>query len=184
MINKYKKYLPSFYYDSIFDIPYDNFAKNKIKALFFDLDNTLLRIKEKKLNLDTQNLLKELSFKFKIFIISNASLSKLKNIFFDLKINYIYLNIFHKKPSLWGLKKALQLLHINYNEAIMIGDQLRTDVASANKMNIVSILVKPLDRKNESFITKLSRILIEKKVINNIKKKNVKEYEIKFKKFI
>ncbi|MEZ0180098.1 YqeG family HAD IIIA-type phosphatase ['Camptotheca acuminata' phytoplasma] len=184
MINKYK-YSPSFYYESIFDIPYDFFYnQKKIKALFFDLDNTLLRPEEKKLNDATQIILKKLSLKFQIVIISNASFKKLKNIISMEYLNYIYLNFFRKKPSHWGLQKALTSFNLNHDEVVMIGDQLRTDILSANKMNILSILVKPLDKEKESLITKLSRYFIEKRFISKIKKIDSQEYNRKFKNFL
>ncbi|QTX02663.1 HAD superfamily phosphatase, subfamily IIIa [Candidatus Phytoplasma luffae] len=183
MKSKYKL-LPSFYYNSVFSIPYDEFKKKNIKALFFDLDNTLLNSEEKQLNDKTKHFLKKLSSDFEIVIISNASLKKIKkNIFFE-QLKYIYLNLFQKKPSAWGLKKALKLLNINSDEAIMIGDQLRTDIASANKSDIISVLVKPLNRQNESFITKLFRYFTENKFINKIKKIDHKEYNSKFKNFL
>ncbi|WP_341266536.1 HAD-IIIA family hydrolase [Candidatus Phytoplasma fraxini] len=183
MLNKYK-FLPSFYYNSVFDIPYDYFLKKKIKILCFDLDNTLLSPTETKLNHKIIKKLNDLKNNFKIVIISNTSLSKIKKILEPHNFSYIYLNILNKKPSLWGLKQTLKLCNFSCDEVIMIGDQLRTDIASANKMNIISILVKPLDRKNESFKTKFMRFLFEKRFINKIKKFDLSEYKSKFESFI
>jgi len=184
MITKHK-YLPRFYYESVFDIPYDNFfSKDKIKVLFFDLDNTLLSPQENELNLNIRKLLKRLNKRFKIVIISNASFKKVHYIAKKNNLDYIYLNIYHKKPSIWGFEKALKLFNLRSEEIMMIGDQLRTDIAGANKMNIISVLVKPLNRKYESFRTKLIRFLIEKPFIKNIKKINLQEYQKKFQNFI
>lgn len=183
MINK-NKYLPFFYYDSVFNISYNFFLKKNIKVLCFDLDNTLLSSKENKLNPNVLNLLKKLSEDFQIFIISNTSLKKIQNIVQCHNLSFIYLNLYHKKPSIWGFKKLLELVKCSPNQIMMIGDQLRTDIASANKMNIISVLVKPLDRKNESFLTKLSRYWVEKPFIQKIKKNNLEEYKKKFQNFI
>ena len=38
----YKKIIPNEYVLSIKDIDYDNLAKQGVKALFFDLDNTII----------------------------------------------------------------------------------------------------------------------------------------------
>ncbi|WP_323847743.1 MAG: HAD hydrolase-like protein [Phytoplasma sp.] len=183
MLNKHK-YLPCFYYDSILDIPYDDFFKKNIKVLCFDLDNTLLSPIEQELNNNIITKLNDLKQNFKIVIISNAYFSKIRKILEPHNLSYIYLNIFHKKPSLWGLKQTLKLFQFSYDKVMMIGDQLRTDIASANKMNIISVLVKPLDRKFESLNTKLIRYVVEKRFINKIKKVDLLEYKAKFESFI
>nr|QOX89296.1 HAD hydrolase-like protein ['Parthenium hysterophorus' phyllody phytoplasma] len=41
----------------------------------------------------------------------------------------------------------------------MIGDQLTTDIKGANKLNIISILVKPLNKSQENLFTKCNRFL-------------------------
>ncbi|KXT29319.1 HAD hydrolase, IA, variant 1 family protein [Candidatus Phytoplasma oryzae] len=183
MKKKIIKYLPNFYYDSFLDIPYDFFFKKGIKALLFDLDNTLLSSEEKVLNDITQKKMKQIKEKFKIFILSNASKKKLKRVL-NSDFFYIYLKWYQKKPSKYGFKKVLNLLNIDIHKVLMIGDQLRTDILGANKMRILSILVKPINKNKESFWTKLSRFLFEDPVIEYLKKNNNQIYNEKFKNFV
>ncbi|WCA22448.1 YqeG family HAD IIIA-type phosphatase [Candidatus Phytoplasma oryzae] len=189
MNNKIKKnileYLPDYYYPSIFDIPYDFFVSKGINALIFDLDNTLLSSSDKYLDLRTLNKIKEIKKKFKIFILSNTFRNKLKRVLCsNFDVSYIYLKWYQKKPCLYGFRQALNLLNVYHNQAIMIGDQLRTDILGAKKMKILSILVNPINKKSESVFSKFNRFFFEKPVINYIKKKHYQIYIEKFKNFV
>jgi HAD superfamily phosphatase (TIGR01668 family) len=182
-MNKTNKYLPQFYYDSFLDIPYNDFLKKGVKVVFFDLDNTLLENNKNNLTEKNKKFLKKIQQLFTVVIISNASQKRLKMIL-KSDFDYIKLNFFHKKPSSWGFLKAFEKFNVSSEKTIMIGDQLRTDILGANKMNITSILVKPINRKNESFISRLSRYFIETPYIKKVKKNNPKIYQQKFKNFV
>ena len=58
-------------------------------------------------------------------------------------------------------KKALKIASRKYalNEIVEIGDQVMTDVFASRRMNIITILVKAIDRKTEVFTTKVNRKL-------------------------
>ncbi|MDV3163962.1 MAG: HAD hydrolase-like protein [Candidatus Phytoplasma australasiaticum] len=70
------------------------------------------------------------------------------------------------------------------HEVVMIGDQLTTDIKGANKLNIISILVKPLNKSQENLFTECNRFFIERPLINLIRKTNLSIYNNKFKNFI
>ncbi|MDV3141255.1 MAG: YqeG family HAD IIIA-type phosphatase, partial [Candidatus Phytoplasma australasiaticum] len=72
-LKKYTNYIPSFYYDSVFEIPFEDLLHKNIKALFFDLDNTLIEPYQKTLNYKIYNLLINIIKKFQIIIISKWS---------------------------------------------------------------------------------------------------------------
>ncbi|MEC4558958.1 MAG: YqeG family HAD IIIA-type phosphatase ['Conium maculatum' witches'-broom phytoplasma] len=182
-MEKANKYLPEFYYDSFLDIPYDDLAKKGVKALFFDLDNTLLENKQNALSEENKQFLQQMQPLFKIVILSNASKKRLATVL-KSDFDYIPLTFFRKKPSSWGFLKALEQFNVSAEETVMIGDQLRTDILGANKMKITSILVKPINRNNESLVSRLSRYFIERPYIKKIKKNNPKIYQQKFKNFV
>ncbi|MDO8064236.1 YqeG family HAD IIIA-type phosphatase [Candidatus Phytoplasma bonamiae] len=151
--------------------------------IIYPYDNTLIEPFQKTLDTKIYNLLMNISKKFQIIILSNASQRKLKKIL-EPNWDYIYLNVFRKKPSSWGFKKVLDLTQTKTQEIVMIGDQLATDIKGANKLNIISILVKPLNKKQENLFTKYNRIYIERPLINLIRKTNLNIYNKKFKNFI
>ncbi|MDO8057472.1 YqeG family HAD IIIA-type phosphatase [Candidatus Phytoplasma gossypii] len=182
-LENYLHYIPNFYYDSVFEIPFEYFFRKNFKVLLFDLDNTLIEPYQTTLDNKVYNFLTNISKKFQIIILSNASNRKLKKIL-EPNWNYVYLNLFHKKPSSWGFRKVLSLTQIQTQEVIMIGDQLATDIKGANELNITSILVRPLNRKQENLFTKYNRVYIERPLINLIRKTNLDIYNKKFKNFI
>jgi predicted HAD superfamily phosphohydrolase YqeG len=61
------------------------------------------------------------------------------------------------KPSLRKLKKIYDINKFKDNEIALIGDELLTDVWSANRMNFISILVNPVGAK-EYVSTKIGRL--------------------------
>ncbi|MDV3198169.1 MAG: HAD-IA family hydrolase [Vigna little leaf phytoplasma] len=177
------KYLPKFYFDSLFDIPYDEFYQQGIKVLLFDLDNTLILPNSNQLDAKTELFLNQISLRFRIGIISNATKKKQKRVLND-RFCSIYLKWYQKKPAKWGFIQFLKLFNVCREQVVMIGDQLTTDILGANKMEIISILVKPLNRLDEFFLTKWRRFLLERPFISKIKKNNPLLFQQKFKNFI
>ncbi|MGN1279700.1 MAG: YqeG family HAD IIIA-type phosphatase, partial [Limosilactobacillus sp.] len=48
------------------------------------------------------------------------------------------------KPLSFGITRARRKLGLKKHEVVMVGDQLMTDVAAANRAGVYSILVQPL----------------------------------------
>ncbi|CCP88277.1 YqeG family HAD IIIA-type phosphatase [Candidatus Phytoplasma solani] len=177
-----KSYIPQHYYHTVEQIPFDVFQKQGIKALFFDLDNTLLDCKKNKLDVGIKNLLTKLLNTFQVIILSNASQKRL-DLVLQKDFNFIYLNLFVKKPSLKAFQRALQMVNLAPSSVLMIGDQLHTDINGANQAGIISILVKPLNRKKESLWTKFNRFFREKRFLKKLKKENYLLWQNKFEDF-
>ena len=53
------------------------------------------------------------------------------------------------KPSAAGYRKAMELMGTNQKNTLFVGDQLFTDVWGAKNAGIRSILVKPMNPKEE-----------------------------------
>jgi HAD superfamily phosphatase (TIGR01668 family) len=62
------------------------------------------------------------------------------------------------KPSRQGFQKALELLQTTPDRAVMIGDQLFTDIWGANRMGMRSIWVERIHPR-EFVGTRLSRLV-------------------------
>ena len=61
-----------------------------------------------------------------------------------------------KKPLTIGFKRALQKLNRKPEEAIILGDQVLTDVLGAKSFGVMSVLVKPIS-KTDAFKTRVNR---------------------------
>ena len=170
--NKFKKLIsnlyPTYIYDKVEEIPYFIFDKFRIKLVMLDMDNTLID-GHTKYNDELKAWVKGLKKKgIKLYILSNSISKKtVKDISHKLGMQY-YLNA--KKPFTKGFNYILEKEGISKQNAIMIGDQIFTDVWGGNRFGIKTILVKPIGKK-ESILTKVKRPF-EKLILNSIKKDN------------
>lgn len=166
----YKKFLPTSYVENINKINYEILKKQGVKSLFFDLDNTVIAYDETQILGDRRALLKTLSNDFDIVIVSNSPKKRVMEAAKDFK--YIH---FARKPLKVGLKKAIKIVGRSKNEVCLIGDQVLTDVLGANRLGISVILVKPLKKSSDKWITKFNRFIAQM-ILKGVKKRYPKAY--------
>ncbi len=155
------KYIPNMYQRSIFDINYRKLKEKGIKCIIFDLDNTLLLVKENVPNKKVCYLIKKLKKDFNIYIMSNNSSKKrLNKAASMLKIPYIS---FAMKPLSFGFNKIMKKHNYKSQEMCMIGDQLMTDILGGNRANVFTVLVDALS-KEELKLTSFNRFLEKRKL--------------------
>lgn len=164
----FEKFYPTFVFDKVENIPFELFKKERISAVIFDMDNTLVDHKYR-YNKKVKEWLKELKRKdIKVCILSNSpKTNKVKSIGRELSMKYLY-NAF--KPWSFGFKRAIELLDEKKENIVIIGDQLFTDIYGGNRFGIKTILVNPIEKK-EFWGTRIKRP-IERLII---KKYNEKE---------
>lgn len=163
-------YKPSMYYKDIYNINYDKLKKQGITCLVFDLDNTLGLITEIKCPEKTRDLIRKLQKDFLVLVCSNNNKTRLKPYLQDLGVGGVAWSM---KPLTFGLRKIKRDYKLKKQEMVMIGDQLVTDIASANKFRIKSILVDPLGKKDMK-VTFFNRIL-ENMIIKRYMRKGIFE---------
>lgn len=151
-----KRFFPLYIYKSVESIPYEILKKEKIKAVIFDMDNTLVDYKYE-FEGEIKKWLKEMKEKgIKFCILSNTPRkNKAKSIAEKFDMSYI---TNASKPRMKGFKKALELLNVDKENIAIIGDQIFTDIWGGNRFGIKTILVDPIDKK-EIFVTKMKRPL-------------------------
>jgi len=161
----FERFYPTFSFDKVEDIPYELFKKERITAVIFDMDNTLVDHKYK-YNKNVKEWLKELRKKdIKICILSNSPRTHVvKKIARELSMKYLYNAL---KPWSFGFKKAMDLLDEKKENIIIIGDQLFTDIYGGNRFGIKTLLVKPIEKK-EFWGTRIKRP-IERFIIKKYK---------------
>lgn len=163
-------FIPSIYQKSIFDIDYAKLKQKGIKCLIFDLDNTLALIEDKRCPERTKRLCQKLKKDFQIVIISNNNQKRIQPYLDELEVDGIPMAM---KPSLKGLKRIMKKYGYEKKQMIMIGDQLMTDIVSANRFSIMSALVDPLGKKDLK-ITSFNRYL-ERKVLKRLAERGILE---------
>ena len=161
-----KKLYPTEYIASVYDLKLDELKAQGMKGIIFDIDNTLVPYDEIEPNDKVIALFESIrAAGFKITLVSNNTEDRVVK--FNEKLKVFAL---HKaqKPLTKNLKKALTLMQCKREEAVIVGDQVFTDVYGGNKAGIKTILVQPVSDKDE-WKTKVKRG-IERKIIKSYQK--------------
>ena len=162
-------YVPDIYQENIYKIDYETLQSRGIKCLIFDLDNTLVTIKERYPRIETKDLFNKLKEKgFKIIIASNSISARVKPFHEGLKVDYIYSV---KKPHIDKINEYVKNSKFGLDEIAMIGDSMMDDVVCGNTIGITTILLDQIG-KAEFPIARIKRIK-EKKIQKKLRDKDL-----------
>lgn len=161
---------PKEYLNSVKDINLELLHKNNIKGLILDVDNTLINL-DRKMPAGVSSWAKDLKANgIKICILSNSNhLDKVEAVAKIIEVPYIF---FGKKPLKSGFLRARDILKLPNENIAVVGDQIFTDIIGANRCQMFSILVKPIEEK-DYLITRIKRPL-ENFIIKRYEKKRRK----------
>ena len=141
---------PDYYYDSVFQIPYDELWRNKIRGLIFDIDNTLAAYEDKHPPAKIVALIKRLQrMGFCVYLLTNNTNKRLQCFDKSLGLKGIANAI---KPFSRGVRKAMKDMGTQPRHTAIIGDQLLSDVWAGKNAGIVTVLVKPLSDKDMFYV--------------------------------
>lgn len=148
---------PDFNLKNIYDIDLSLLKELGIKAIFFDLDSTIMVSKSAEYSEKMENWLQEVKKDFFIAVISNNKKSeyieKVKNISNFLIIGNA------KKPSTKVIRKVLADINILAEEVVIVGDRPLTDIFAGQRLGAKTILVGSINAENEGIPTKFVRWL-------------------------
>lgn len=134
-----EKFYPSEYIDNVFSIDYKKLYNKGYRGIIFDIDNTLVHHGDNSTK-EVDELFKEiLRIGIKTLLLTNNTKERVENFNKNIKSPYI---CDAEKPNPKNFLKAVELLEINKDEAVCIGDQIFTDIYGANQCGISSILIK------------------------------------------
>jgi len=160
----FKAIYPDEYLDSTYEIDFEQLYEDGYRGVIFDIDNTLVPHgapadeRSKKL----LNFLRDRGFK--IVLLSNNTKTRVDMFNEELHLDTIPRGA---KPLLKGYKKAMEIMGTSKENTFFVGDQLFTDVWGAKRLGIRSILVKPINAKEEI------QIVLKRKLENIV----LKEYD-------
>jgi uncharacterized protein len=168
-----KKFLPNEHVKSIFEIDPIQLKEKGIKGIITDLDNTLVEW-------DRPLATPELTEWFKkvkdagidVVIVSNNKEKRVKTFAEPLGIPFIYKA---RKPIGKAFHLALKKMNIKIEEAVVVGDQLLTDIFGGNLSGFYTILVVPV-AQTDGFFTRFNR-KIERRILNWFRKKGLIQWE-------
>ncbi len=151
--------------ESSYDIDYEELYRKGYRGLIYDIDNTLVE-HGADANEEVIALFRRLNkIGFRICLLSNNKAPRVRRFYRGARVRGVKLHyIFNAhKPARKNYGKAMLLMRTTKKNTLFIGDQLFTDVYGANRSGIRSILVKPINRREEVQIVlkrKLERVVM------------------------
>lgn len=140
-------------------------SSRKINTILIDLDNTLTKWNSHEVDEEVCNWINQMKINgIRPCIVSNNKQSRIVVVAEKLDIPYVFRAT---KPRKRAFRNALVVMKATREQTAFIGDQLFTDILGANRMQLFSILVKPLHAR-EFFGTKIMR-RVERMVMPHLK---------------
>lgn len=147
---------PRYTIDTIYHLDTDVLQQMNVKAVFSDLDNTLLAWNEfetaKKMDELNQRLAKA---GIKLVVISNNNAERIGKVLNPYQIDFVAKS---RKPLPFAITKKRKQLGLAKDQVMMVGDQLITDIQAGNLAGVESVLVKPLV-ETDKWNTRINRFL-------------------------
>jgi len=152
---------PDLYLRSVHEIDLDSLRAEGIDTLLMDLDNTLLPRDSHLVPDDLcawADVLAEQGFK--VCLVSNNWHERVRNVADGLGFSLVAKAV---KPLPFAFLRALRLMRSSRRQAVIVGDQLFTDVLGGKLLGIKTILVTPLsesDLPHTLMLRRVERILL------------------------
>ena len=133
---------PRYTIDTIYHLDPKQLKKMGIKAVFSDLDNTLLAWNKADTAVEMDQLNERLAKDgIRLVVISNNNAERIGKVLNPYHISFIAKA---RKPLPIGINKELKALNLQKDQVLMVGDQLITDIQAGNLAGVATGLVKPL----------------------------------------
>ncbi|WP_027825357.1 YqeG family HAD IIIA-type phosphatase [Lactobacillus psittaci] len=162
---------PNYTIDTIYHLDPNKLKEMGIKAVFSDLDNTLLAWNIKDSSEEMAKFNQKLAQAgIELIVISNNNEQRVGQALDPFKIKFWAKA---RKPLPIGINHALKHYHLKQDQVLMVGDQLITDMQAGNLAGVKTVLVKPLV-ETDKWNTRINRFF--EKIIFfflNLKKKVV-----------
>ena len=156
VISPLRQVCPVEAYHSLYEIELDKLKSIGKKLILIDVDNTLLPWRSEDFPPETLTWIETgRAAGLEFCILSNTrNVERLKRLSAKMGIEYL---VGKFKPSRAMYLQSLEKFKVKPEEAVMIGDQLFTDVLGANRAGIEAIWVKPMTSRD--FVgTKVNRL--------------------------
>ncbi len=156
MLRIWSNLYPDEWIDSTYSIDFEKYYKEGYRGIIFDIDNTLVPhgadADERAIALFDR--LKNIGFE--ICLLSNNKKPRVERFNKDVNVQYIFKA---QKPYHKNYYIAAMMMRLSVQSCLCVGDQLFTDIYGANESEIHTILVNPIDPKEEIQIVLKSRKL-------------------------
>lgn len=145
---------PKYTIKSIYNLDPEQLKQMQIKAVFSDLDNTLLAWNKFE-TAEEMNKLNQILAKnnIELVVISNNNAQRVGKVLDPYGIHFVAKA---RKPLPFAINRQRQKMGLTKNEVMMVGDQLITDMQAGNLAGVETVLVEPLV-KTDKWNTRINR---------------------------
>lgn len=139
-------FYPRVWADSAYRLPYERMAEKGIRGLIFDVDNTLAfhNVPADQKAGELFSYLHRLGFA--TCLLSNNKEPRVRDFAQAVGAYYVFKG---GKPGIKGYQKSMAQMGTDAKHTVAVGDQLFTDIWGANRVGIYSVLVTPMNPKEE-----------------------------------
>lgn len=155
---------PDFNLKDIYEIDLEVLKARGIKAIFFDLDSTIMVSKSGEYHEKTEKWLEEVDKDFFIAVFTNNKKSRYLEQVRCISNFQIFGNA--AKPSTKAMKQLLSKINILPSQVAIVGDRPLTDILAGKRLGGMTILVDSINAENEGWPTRLVRWLERRFILN------------------
>ena len=140
-------FYPDAYLESVHHIDFDAYRQMGYKGIIFDIDNTLVCHGAPATDEIISFFFNLRAMGYQVMVMSNNREPRVKSFAEAVgDIGYIYKA---GKPAKRSYLRCMEEMQTDINSTLFVGDQLFTDVWGAKRCGIRSILVQPINPKEE-----------------------------------
>lgn len=166
----FQRLLPDQIVSAVYDIDLSALRARGIRGIITDLDNTLVSAKTPLATPELAAWLEKVKSEgFRVVVLSNNNLTRVSKFAEPLGIPFIPAA---RKPFSAAFRRALELLRLSPEEAVVVGDQMLTDILGGRRMGMHTILVTPIAPGEEGWGTRINR-MIEKVALSRLKRRGL-----------
>ncbi len=144
-------FIPDKMFSRVFDISPAFLARENIRGLVVDLDNTLASYGDDAPSEAVSDWIRTmLNADVSIIVLTNNSEKRVQTFCETLPVSFVHRA---RKPGSRGFQRALKKLSLSPDQVAGVGDQIFTDVLGAKRSGLMAILVEPLHLKGHFFFS-------------------------------
>ncbi|MBB6673933.1 YqeG family HAD IIIA-type phosphatase [Cohnella nanjingensis] len=151
----FQRLLPDQIVKTVFDIDLQSLRERGVRGIITDLDNTLVSARTPRATPELVAWLDKVKQDgFQVVVLSNNNSARVAKFAEPLGIPFIPAA---RKPFVKSFRLALQRLGLRPEQAVVVGDQMMTDVFGGRRMGLHTILVTPIEIGEEGWGTRINR---------------------------
>lgn len=132
---------PTYWLKSVLQIDAEFLAKNNVKALVLDLDNTLSMHGNPAAEEGVTEWLEQMrALGIKMRVVSNNTTKRVAPLAAKLGLEFTANGA---KPLTFGITRAMKAMNSDKQSTLVVGDQIFTDIMAGNFKGVRTVLVEP-----------------------------------------